>query len=80
MMSGYPSLPLTLLGPTNLVGAVLGVSSAGNTLQLGTKHERISSRFSPSEVSPCGSNLLLTPADVPDVDFSVRTAACKKSD
>ena len=38
------------LGPTGLVGAVLGVSSTGNTLQLGRKHGRISSRFSSSEM------------------------------
>ena len=67
----------SLTGPlsASLVGAVLGVSSTGNTLQLGTKHGRISSRFSLSEVSPCGSNLLLTPVDVPDAELSVRTAA-----
>ena len=70
-----PSVDRAPLGPTSLVGTVLGVSSTGNTLQLGTKHGRIASRFSHSEVSPCGSNQLLAPTYVPDVQLSVRTAA-----
>ena len=69
-----PSVDRAPLGPTSLVGAVLGVSSTGNTLQLGTKHGRIVSRFSHSEVSPCGSNQLLAPIDVPDMQLSVRSA------
>ena len=69
-----PSVDRAPLGPTSLVGAVLGVSSTGNT-QLGTKHGKIASHFSHSEVSPCGSNQLLAPTDVPDVQLSVRTAA-----
>ena len=52
-----PSVDRAPLGPTSLVGAVLGVSSTGNTLQLGTKYGRIASRFYHSEVSPCGSLL-----------------------
>ena len=64
-----PSVDRPPLCPTSLVGAVMGVSSSGNTLQLGTKHGRIASRFTHSEVSPCGSNQLLAPTDVPDVQL-----------
>ena len=47
-----PSVDRAPLGPTSLVGAVLGVSSTGNTLQLGTKHGRIANPLSHSKALP----------------------------
>ena len=40
-----------------------------------TQHGQIPTWFSHSDVTPCGSNLLLSPSAVPDVELSVRTAA-----
>ena len=40
-----PSVDRSPLGPTSLVGAVLGVSSTGNNLQLGRNTERLRVAF-----------------------------------
>ena len=66
-----PSVDRAPLSPTSLVGTVLGVSSTGNSLQLGTNTEGLRVTFH-SEVLPAVAINSFTPTDV---QLSVRTAA-----
>ncbi len=63
------------IGPLSLLATVTGVSPSGSVFQVGTKHGRIETPFTYSDISPCGTNKLLQPADIPDRQLSVRTAA-----
>ena len=67
-------------GPTSLVGVVPDVSSTGNTSRLGTQHGQIPTWFSHSDVTPYGSDLLLSPSAVPDVELSVGPRPDRRSD
>ena len=67
-------------GPTSLVGVVPDVSSTGNTFRLGTQHGQIPTWFSHSDVTPYGSDLLLSPSAVPDVELSVGPRPDRRSD
>ena len=63
------------IGPLSLIGTVTDIYSDGGAFQIGTKHGTIQSAFTRSDITPCGSNQLLLPTDVPNKELSVRTAA-----
>ena len=63
------------IGPLSLTGTVTDIYSNGGAFQIGTKHGTIQSAFTRSDITPCGTNQLLLPTDVPNNELSVRTAA-----
>ena len=63
------------IGPLSLIVTVTDIYSDGGAFQIGTKHGTIQSAFTRSDITPCGTNQLLLPTDVPNKELSVRTAA-----
>ena len=63
------------IGPLSLIDTMTDIYSDGGAFKIGTKHGTIQSAFTRSDITPCGTNQLFLPTDVPNKELSVRTAA-----
>ncbi|KAI6651820.1 KRAB-A domain-containing protein 2-like [Oopsacas minuta] len=63
------------IGPRSLIGTVMDVYSGGGAFKIGTAQGTISTAFTNKDLTPCGTDKLLNPDDVPDTQVSVSTAA-----